>query len=59
MNLKYKIDMSQTKEEELQLLRENNAMLKQILAILLQTNHNQYLKQFVVDYFANKTANYV
>ena len=44
--------------EELQLLRENNAMLKRILAILLQTNQNQYVKQFVVDYFANKAAHY-
>lgn len=45
-------------KEELQLLRENNAMLKQIIAILLQTNQNQYLKQFVVDFFANKAANH-
>lgn len=44
--------------EELQLLRENNHLLKQILALLQQYNNQQYMKQFVVDYFANKAANH-
>lgn len=44
--------------EESQLLRENNAMLKQILAFLQQSTNQQYVKQFVVDYMANKAANH-
>ena len=41
--------------EELRLLRENNAMLRQILA-LLQNNQNNYGKDFVVNVLANLTA---
>lgn len=44
--------------EESQMLRENNAMLKQILAFLQQSTNQQYLKQFAVDFFANKAANH-
>lgn len=41
--------------EELKLLRENNAMLKQILGYL-QNNGNDYGKDFLVNVFANLTA---
>lgn len=41
--------------EELKLLRENNMMLKQILA-LLTSNQNNYGKDFVINAFANLTA---
>lgn len=41
--------------EELRLLRENNIMLKQILA-LLQTNTNNYNKDFIINVLANLTA---
>jgi len=44
--------------EESQLLRENNVMLKQILALLQQSTNQQYVRQFVVDYMANKAANH-
>lgn len=45
-------------KEESQLLKENNILLKQILALLQQSTNQQYVKQFVVDYMANKAANY-
>lgn len=41
--------------EELRLLRENNIMLKQILA-LLQNNINNYSKDFAINVLANLTA---
>ena len=41
--------------EELRLLRENNIMLKQILA-LLQNNVNNYGKDFAINVLANLTA---
>ncbi len=44
--------------EELQLLKENNLLLKQILALLQQSNNQQYMKQFIVDFMANKAANH-
>lgn len=45
-------------KEESQLLKENNILLKQILALLQQSTNQQYVKQFVVDYMANKAANH-
>lgn len=44
-------------KEESQLLKENNILLKQILTLLQQSTNQQYLKQFAVDFFANKAAN--
>ena len=41
--------------EELKLLRENNMMLKQILA-LLTSNQNNYDKDFAINVLANLTA---
>lgn len=41
--------------EELRLLRENNYMLKQILSYL-QSQGNNYGKDFVVNVLANLTA---
>lgn len=41
--------------EELRLLRENNAMLRQILT-LLQNNQTNYGKDFMVNVLANLTA---
>ena len=41
--------------EELRLLRENNATLRQIL-MLLQNNQNNYSKDFIVNVLANLTA---
>lgn len=42
-------------EELLRLTRENNAMLKQIIAYLANSGQNT-LKDFVVNYIANKAA---
>lgn len=41
--------------EEIRLLRENNIMLRQILA-LLQNNQNSYTRDFLINVFANMTA---
>lgn len=41
--------------EELQLLRENNAMLKQIM-YYIQNNNNNLVTQFLIDFLANKAA---
>lgn len=41
--------------EELRLLRENNAMLRQML-IILQNSQNNYGKDFIVNVLANLTA---
>ena len=42
--------------EELRLLRENNVMLKQILAILQQQNQNATQREFAINVLANLTA---
>ena len=42
-------------EELLSLTRENNAMLKQIIAYLANNKQNT-LKDFVINYIANKAA---
>lgn len=42
--------------EEIKLLRENNAMLKQILAILQQQTYNATQREFAVNVLANLTA---
>ena len=42
--------------EELRLLRENNAMLKQILMLLQNGVGNNYGKDFIVNVLANLTA---
>ena len=43
--------------EELRLLRENNMMLKQILAILQNGNGtSEYGKDFIINVLANLTA---
>lgn len=43
--------------EELRLLRENNMMLRQILAILQNNNGNaEYAKDFIINVMANLTA---
>lgn len=41
--------------EELKLLRENNAMLKQIIKYLI--THNDDAKNFMIDVIANMVAN--
>lgn len=43
-------------EELLRLTRENNQMLKQIIAYLASTEHNNTLKDFMINYIANKAA---
>lgn len=42
-------------EELLKLTRENNVMLKQIIAYLANNEQNA-LRDFVINYIANKTA---
>ena len=42
--------------EELRLLRENNIILKQILALLQNNQPNNYGKDFIVNVLANMTA---
>ena len=43
-------------DEELQLLRENNILLKQILSILQSNSNGQYLRAFLIDVLANRVA---
>lgn len=44
-------------EELLKLTRENNAMLKQLLSYIAQRENSSLIKDFIVDYIANKAAN--
>ena len=43
-------------KELLRLTRENNIMLKQLLAYIAQKENNSSFKDFVINYVANKAA---
>lgn len=43
-------------EELLRLTRENNAMLKQLLAYIASRDNTSPIKDFVINYVANKAA---
>ncbi len=43
-------------EELLKLTRENNAMLKQLLAYIASRDNGSSVRDFVINYFANKAA---
>lgn len=42
--------------ELLKLTRENNIMLKQLLTYIAQKENNSSIKDFVINYIANKAA---
>lgn len=44
-------------KEELQLLKENNIMLKEIIWYLAMKNQDETLKDFIINVLANKVAN--
>lgn len=49
--------MSTSEIKELtRLARENNMMLKRLLEYIAQTDNNAYLKDFIINYIANKAA---
>lgn len=43
-------------EELLKLTRENNLLLKQLISYLTSKENNSYLKDFVINYIANRAA---
>lgn len=43
-------------EELLRLTRENNAMLKQLLAYIANRDNGSSVREFMINYFANKAA---
>ena len=43
-------------EELLKLTRENNILLKQLIAYIVNNEQSSSIKDFVINYFANKAA---
>ena len=43
-------------EELLRLTRENNAMLKQLLTYIASRDNGSSVREFVINYFANKAT---